>query len=224
MKVDRVPPDEDTIPSVMRPRGSPESFKRAIARYRPDVLRLLFIAEAPPAYRVNRLFYFHNIQSGDALFLEMMKVIYGAAIGFTEGEGFSKSLSAKDIRGRKSELLNRFVTDGYFLIDASERPMPDSATTSAKLTLIRQSLPGLKIRVKELLGGQGIPIVLIGGVTHEVCFGPLKEEGYQVINEEMINHPARGGQLLFRKKLRDTLNRIGRAQTSSLAESGRVAR
>jgi hypothetical protein len=152
MKVDRVLPAEDTIPSdvpsVIRPRGSPESFKRAMVRYRPDLLRLLFIAEAPPAYRVNRFFYFHNIQTCDALFLEMMKVIYGAAIGFTEGEGFSKSLPAKDVRGRKSELLARFVTDGYFLIDASERPMPDGATTSANLGLLRQSLPELKIRVK----------------------------------------------------------------------------
>jgi hypothetical protein len=218
MQVDRVPPAEDPsdVPSVIRPRGSPESFKQAMVRYRPELLRLLFIAEAPPAYRVNRLFYLHNVQTGDALFLEMMNLIYVASIGFTEGEGFSESLSAKDVRGRKSELLDRFVTDGYFLIDARERPMPDGATTSAKLALLRQSLPELKIRVKELLGGQGIPIVLIGGLTHEVCFGPLKEEGYQVINGEMINHPARGGQLLFRKKLRDTLNRIGRAKTSSL--------
>jgi hypothetical protein len=204
-----MPLDEDTIstdlPTAIRPRGSPESFKRAMERYRPDPLRLLFIAEAPPAYKVNRLFYFHDIQTGDALYLEMMKVIYGAQIGFTEGEGFARPLSAKDVRGRKSELLDRFASDGYFLIDASERPMPDGATTSAKLALLRQSLPGLMIRVKYLLGGQDIPIVLIGGVTHEACFDSLQEEGYHVINEEMINHPARGGQLLFRKKLRGAL-------------------
>jgi hypothetical protein len=218
MKLDRMPMDGDTIPSdlwsIIRPRGSQESFKRAMERYRPDPLQLLFIAEAPPAYKVNRLFYFHNIQTSDALFLEMMKVTYGAAIGFIEGQGFSRPLSAKDVRGRKSELLDRFMADGYFLIDTSERPMPGGATSSAKLALLRLSLPRLKIRVKELLGGRGIPIVLIGGVTHEACFGPLREEGYHVINEEMINHPARGGQLLFRKKLRDTLNRIGRTQSN----------
>jgi hypothetical protein len=153
MPVDRIPPDEDTIPSdlpsVIRRRGSPGSFKQAMVQYRPDPLRLLFIAGAPPAYKVNRLFYFHSVQTGDALFLEMMKVIYGAAIGFTEGEGFCKSLSAKDVRGRKVELLNRFVADGHFLIEASERPMPDGATTSAKFGLLRQSLRGLKIRVRS---------------------------------------------------------------------------
>jgi hypothetical protein len=219
MKISRIPSSDATISSDLvddvRPYGSPESFKRAMAQYRPDPLRLLFIAEAPPAYKANRLFYFHGIQTGDALFLEMIKVIYGAAVGFTEGEGFSRSLSARDVRRRKPELLDRFVSDGYFLIDASERPMPDDATASVKLALLRQSIPGLKIRVKELLGGQSIPIVLIGRATHEACFEPLKKEGYRVINKEMINHPARGGQLLFRKKLRETLNRIGPTQSNA---------
>jgi hypothetical protein len=227
MNIDPMSPNYDTIlsdsPKIVRLRGSLESFKRAMTRYRPEPLRLLFIAEAPPAYKVNRLFYFHDIKTGDALFLEMMKVIYGAFIGFSETEGFLKPMSVKDVRGRKPELLKRFVSDGYFLIDASERPMPDGATASAKLALLCQSLPGLKIRVKALLEEQRVPIVLIGGVTHDACFGPLKDEGYNVINEEMINHPARGGQLLFRKKLRATLNHIARTQSTPLKRgSGRT--
>ena len=220
MKIDPMSPNNDTTlsdpPNIVRLRGSLESFEQAMVRYRPDPLRLLFIAEAPPAYRVNRLFYFQDIKTGDALFLEMMKVVYGAFIGFSEAEGFLKPLSVKEVRERKPALLNRFASDGYFLIDASERPMPDGATAPAKLALLRQSLPGLKIRVKALLGEQPVPIVLIGRVTHEACFGPLKDEGYNVINEEMINHPARGGQLLFRKKLRDTLNQIGRTRSTPL--------
>lgn len=220
MKSEPMSHTNDTIlsepPNIGRRRGSLESFRQAMTRYRPDPLRLLFIAEAPPAYKVNRLFYFHDIKTGDALFLEMMKVLYGTFIGFSESEGFLKPLSIKDVRRRKPELLNRFVSDGYFLIDASERPMPDGATAPAKLELLRQSLPGLKIRVKALLGEQSVPIVLIGGVTHKACFSPLKDEGYNVINEEMINHPARGGQLFFRKKLRNTLNQIGRTQSTSL--------
>jgi hypothetical protein len=220
MTIDLMSPNENTVftdaLSAVRLRGSLESFKRAMTRYRPEPLRLLFIAEAPPAYKFNRLFYFHDIKTGDALFLEMTKVIYGALIGFTETEGFLRPLSAKDVRGRKPELLNRFVSDGYFLIDASEQPMPDGATAPTKLALLRQSLPELNIRIKALLGEQRVPIVLIGGVTHEVCFGPLKDEGYNVINEEMINHPARGGQLLFRKKLRAALNHIARTQSTSL--------
>src|ERR1700744_5784131 len=109
MKIDRTLMIQDpafgNVPSATRPQSSQESFKRAMDRYQPDPLRLLFIAEAPPAYKVNRLFYFHGVQTGDALFLEMMKVIYGAAIGFTEDGGFSTSMSAKDVRKHKAHLL-----------------------------------------------------------------------------------------------------------------------
>ena len=58
--------------------------------------------------------------------------------------------------------------------------------------------------------------MLIGAVTYEACFEPLKKEGYHVVNQQMINHPARGGQLLFRNKLRKMLDRIGRMQSTSL--------
>ena len=127
MKLDRTLMAQDTtfgdLASGTRPLGSNRSFKRAMDRYRPDPLRVLFIAEAPPAYKVNRLFYFHEVPTGDALFLEMMKVIYGAAIGFTEGGGFSGPMSAKDVRKCKPQLLSRFMADGLYLIDASERPI-----------------------------------------------------------------------------------------------------
>src|ERR1700753_2974932 len=135
------------LPSVARSEGSHESFKRAMDRYLPVPLRLLFIAEAPPAYKANRFFYFHEVQTGDALFLEMMKVVYGDAIGFKEGGGFTGPMLAKDVRKCKSQFLQKFRADGLFLIDASERTMPENATASTKLALLRRSLPGLKSRV-----------------------------------------------------------------------------
>jgi hypothetical protein len=204
------------LPSVARSEGSHESFKRAMDRYRPDPLRLLFIAEAPPAYKANRFFYFHEVQTGDALFLEMMKVVYGDAIGFTEGGGFTGPTLVKDVRRCKPRLLRRFMVDGLFLIDASERPMPENATASVKLALLQQSLPRLKVRLKSFLCDRSIPIVLIGRVTYEACFASLKEDGYHVVNEGMINHPARGGQLLFRKKLRETLKCVARMRSDAV--------
>jgi hypothetical protein len=207
-----------------RSQGSHKSFKRAMDRYRPDPLRLLFIAEAPPAYKANRLFYFHEVQTGDALFLEMMKVVYGNALGFTEEGGFTGPMSAKDVRKCKSQLLRQFMADGLFLIDASERPMPENATAPVKLALLRRSLPRLKIRLKNLLLGRCIPIVLIGRVTYEACFEPLKEEGYHVVNQKMIDHPARGGQRLFRNKLRDTLKGVAQMQSGPVRNETTKAR
>ena len=72
----------------------------------------------------------------------MMKTLYGCAVGFTENGPLSGS-SAEGIRSRKSELLARFMREGYFLIDASEVPMPEGASSSQKLALLRASVPRL---------------------------------------------------------------------------------
>jgi hypothetical protein len=182
------------------------AFAEATIRYKPPTVRILFIAEAPPAFRFNRLFYFEHLRDGDTLFLEMMKILYGSAVGFTEN-GFSSGSSAEGIRNRKSELLARFMREGYFLIDASEEPMPDRASSSQKLALLRASVPRLIVRLKEYAIDKSTPIVLIGGVTYSACAQSLINPGFNVINEAMIDHPARGGQLRFRQKLRCTLQR-----------------
>jgi hypothetical protein len=188
-------------------RGASKAvFAKAALRYKPATVRVLFIAEAPPAFRFNRLFYFEDLRDGDTLFLEMMKTLYGSAVGFTEN-GFSPGSSAEGIRSRKSEFLARFMREGYFLVDASEEPMPDRASSSQKLALLRASVPLLIVRMKEFAIDKNTPIVLIGGVTYSACAQSLMNLGFNVINEAMIDHPARGGQLRFRQKLRCTLQR-----------------
>jgi hypothetical protein len=179
-------------------------FEQASNRYLPDPVRLLFIAEAPPAFRVNRLFYFTGLTQGDTLFLEMMKVLYPADVGFN-GESFNVGFSVKQMRQNKEILLRRFQADGYFLIDASEQPMPDSATALTKTRLMTNALPALRQRLERLLPRKEIPIILIGGVTYAVCAVPLRHDGRKILNQSMINHPARGGQTLFRAKLRAAL-------------------
>jgi hypothetical protein len=186
--------------------ASKAAFARATIRYKPATIRVLFIAEAPPAFRFKRLFYFEDLHDGDTLFLEMMKTLYGSEVGFT-GNGFLPGSSAEGIRSRKSELLARFMREGYFLIDASEEPMPDRASSSQKLALLRASVPRLIVRLKEFAVDKNTPIVLIGGVTYSACAQSLMNLGFNVINEAMIDHPARGGQLRFRQKLRCTLQR-----------------
>jgi hypothetical protein len=186
--------------------ASKAAFAKATIRYKPATVRVLFIAEAPPAFRFNRLFYFEDLWNGDTLFLEMMKTLYGAAVGFTES-GFSPGSSAKGIRSHKSELLARFMREGYFLIDASEEPMPDRASSSQKLSLLRASVPRLIVRLKKFAVDNSTPVVLIGGVTYSACTQPLMSLGFNVVNESMIDHPARGGQLRFRQKLRCALLR-----------------
>lgn len=196
------------IVNQSRAIASKAAFAEATARFIPPTIRVLFIAEAPPAYRFNRHFYFDNLRNGDTLFLEMMKCLYGSAVDFKESS-FLPVGSAQEIRSHKLEFLAQFKRDGYLLIDASEEPMPDKASSHQKLALLRSALPRLLVRLKELRIDKSTPIVLIGGVTHSVCAQPLLAQDFNVINRAMIDHPARGGQLRFREKLRSTLQSSG---------------
>jgi hypothetical protein len=183
-----------------------QRFREATRRYRPDQLRVLFIAEAPPAIKVHRFFYFTDLTSGDTLFLEMMKVLYPVEVGYIHGS-FQPGSSVRQIRQRKPELLRRFQNDGYHLIDACEQPMPDGADTATKTRLMRSTLPLLQNKVRHLVAEQQVAIVLIGGVTYSVCAETLRLDKRNVVNNAMINHPARGNQKLFRRKLETVLKK-----------------
>ena len=130
--------------------NSLQHFAQASNRYLPDPIHLLFIAEAPPALRVHRFFYFTGLTNGDTLFLELMKVLYPAEVGFA-GESFQLGFSIQQMRHNKANLLCRFQADGYFLIDACEQPMPHRATTSTKMQRMKSALPALLQTLERLL-------------------------------------------------------------------------
>ena len=195
---------------TMRDGVAGDSLKRIEAarkRYLPSPLRVLFIAEAPPAVRTNRLFYFLDVKDGDTLFLEVMKVLYPREVGFVGG-AFKREMSAKRMRESKGELLSKFRADGYYLIDAYPRPMPDGVSSATKARLMRDELPALHSALDELLERKDTPLVLIGGVTYAVCAGPLRSAGWNVANEGMIDHPSQGGRVRFRSKFGSTLARL----------------
>jgi hypothetical protein len=183
------------------------SFEKASRKYRPASIKVLFIAEAPPAYRFERFFYFEHVSEADTLFLEMMKVLYPIETGFVPSR--KSGFQAKIVRQRKTEFLERFKRDGFYLIDAFEEPMPENAATAAKKRIIRDALPELKKKVRKLCRGGEVPVILIGGPTYSVCAEALLRDGLRVLNEEMINHPARGSQKHFRFKLGNVLRRSG---------------
>jgi hypothetical protein len=87
-------------------------YARAAERYRPNAVRLLWIAESPPPVKDGeepRYFYFDPMTRHDSLFREIMKTMFpGCAVPST---GQSK-------RG----LLTRFRDAGAFLIDICEGP------------------------------------------------------------------------------------------------------
>jgi hypothetical protein len=175
-------------------RGAPSiEIKRARQEYRPtDGIKVLFIAEAPPS-DPGRFFYFKRVGTRDGLFLEMMRALYVDA----------RELKAPALRGRKLEYLRRFKADGYYLIDAHDKPMPESATRAKKRRLLSDSLATLTDNVRSLVGVE-TRVVLISSAVYEVCYAPLKAAGFNVINSEMIDFPSSGRQSYFQRKLSNT--------------------
>jgi hypothetical protein len=183
-----------------------KSFAAASRKYRPAGIKLLFIAEAPPAYRFHRFFYFTGLKNGDTLFLEMMKVLYPEVVGFREGN--HSLYEAKAVRLMKESLLDRFFRDGMYLIDAVEEQMPDGADSAVKTRLMREALPALRRKVRRLSPLRDVPIILIGKLTCTVCLQTLREDGFLILNEGPISHPARGNQARFRPQLRKIVQRM----------------
>jgi hypothetical protein len=186
--------------------GNSSAFEAARNKYRPDQIELLFIAEAPPAYDPQRFFYFVPVDRGDALFLEMMKVLYPNRAKFIDyGDDRKPAFNAKQVRDHKGEFLEKFKQDGFYLIDAVDEPMPRNATGKMKEEKIRSSLRGLKDKVKALCGDRDVPVALLGALVYKICAPDLRAGGVRVLNEDKIRIPAQGGQKEFRRKLGDLL-------------------
>jgi hypothetical protein len=198
----------------------PPNFAEASRKYRPQAIKVLFIAEAPPAIRFERFFYFARVNEADTLFLEMMKVLYPIDTGFVEYEDSRKpEFDAKRVRWQKTELLDKFKRDGFYLIDASEQPMPEDADTTTKKHIIRSALPELRRKTRELSNEGDTRVILIGAPTYSICAEALRKDGVRVLNVEMINSPARGGQKLFRLKLGMVLRQFGIQTSDGVSKS-----
>ncbi|HGJ64879.1 TPA: hypothetical protein ENS27_05745 [bacterium] len=170
-------------------------FESARRKYKPGI-KFLLVAEAPPREDSGRFFYFENVSTGDSLFLETMKVLYP--------KDYTKT---KIVRQRKQEFLERFKGDGFYLIDSCDSPMEDSSPTK-KRKQIQKALPSLRSKLREL-ATDGVKIVLISATVYEVCNDILKSEGFNIINEELIDFPGSGGQKKFREKFGNLLKKNG---------------
>lgn len=120
-----------------------------------------------------------------------MKAIYPDAALLTE----------QQLESGKEEWLRRFQADGFYLIEALEVSQKHEVTKEERQRKIRQALPRLIRRVKELATAD-TKIILIKSNVFEVAAGPLREAGFDVLNHGLVDYPGQYNQRSYREKLK----------------------
>ncbi len=154
-------------------------------KYRPEEVRYLFIAEAPPCTE-GQFFYFENLTKGDALFLYTIRAVFPDLA----------EVPVKELRQRKEELLFRFKESGLFLEDAHAGMIPKGTTTAQKRQLLQGSQNDLIQRITPYKNSK---IILLSALVYNTLAEVLRQASFDVVNTEMIPFPGSGQQTKFKE-------------------------
>lgn len=141
---------------------------RASRKFRPDNVKLLLVAEAPPS-ALERYFYFAEVREQDALFRYVARALLGI----------------EPARDNKRDLLARLREEGVFLIDVSPDPLSG--------TPLSHFVPDLVKRVSALAPEK---VILIKATVYDAAFWALREADLPVVDER-IPFPGSGQQKRF---------------------------
>ncbi len=158
-------------------------FELARRKYRPELIKCLFIGEAPPAGDSKRFFYFEEVRKGDTLYLETIKALFPDDLA-----GLNKEQITNKLRSEKKYFLTKFFSNGFYLDDASKTPLPHKPSQSLKRRIIKSEIPGLIERVDSFIQPK-TPIILISSVVYEMCYAPLKNLDRNILNDSPIPFP-----------------------------------
>ncbi len=164
-------------------------FEVARQKYKPEIIKVLFIAESIPKEEDNRFFYFEDVPKGDSLFLEMMKHLYPE----------TKEFRPKVIRKGKAILLKQFQQDGYYLMDAVTKSVSGLSPNQKKKAIFNER-EMLVSRLRQQVNGNP-KIVLISATVFEVLHEYLTSEGFNIAHNESIPFAGFGNQTRFHTQL-----------------------
>jgi hypothetical protein len=162
--------------------------------FRPDKVRLLLIAEAPPS-ALDRYFYFPIVPRQDSLFREVARAL----------------LSVEPTRENKRQLLERLKGEGVFLIDAVPEPMAGQN---------RIDIGRLIGRVRRL---EPTKVIVVKTSVFDRIFEPLRDAGIPVVPIR-IPFPGSGQQIRFRQAFKLARRRQVRSGASAGPGKDEIAR
>lgn len=170
------------------------SYDEVRKKYRPVHIKVLLIAESPPPepqVQSSRQFYYTDrVRKDDRLFVNTIRALYPETLETPEAE----------LEENKEKWLQRFKSDGWYMIEALEDSQEHEVTKKQRQARIAEVLPRLLERVKELVEPR-TKIILIKSNVFDVAAEPLKQAGYHVLNTELVDYPGRFNQRAYREKI-----------------------
>ena len=164
----------------------PDDYRSAANRYRPKPVRVLFIAESPPAYSIESrksYFFFEENPGGDLLFSTIVHAVL--EIRYRKSDGVPKK-----------SILQCFQENGNWLMDAVEHPINKlngkRTSDNVRKEYIDREKSNLLARISALRAENGdtdITIVLVKNLVYECLAQPLRQSGYYVPQVGPIGFP-----------------------------------
>lgn len=177
------------------------SYDAARKRFRPQHIKVLMIAESQPpeaGIESSRQFYrVGHIYKEDRLFINTVRALYPETM----------EIDQRTLQEQKEQWLKRFQNDGWYMTEALETSLAHEVTKKQRQELIRQALPRLLERIKDL-ADKNTTIILVKSNVFDVAAQPLREAGFTVLNTELLDYPGRFNQKAYREKLAALAQRV----------------
>lgn len=164
-------------------------LEKARQKYKPEKVKYLLVAEAPPD-SVERFFYYDNVRQHDYLFLGISQALYPDL-----KETFLASGRNSQI---KNSILLKFQADGFYLLDLSELPL------SLMTRDLNSQLPTLVEKIK-MVANKETQIILIKATVYDTAFYYLQQNGFKNVVNIRIPFPGQGGQKRFQIQFNKSL-------------------
>jgi hypothetical protein len=163
-------------------------------QYRPKHIKFLLVAESqPPKPEVGGSRHFYRtdkVRPDDRLYINTVRALYPETM----------DIKQEELEASKKAWLERFMQDGWYMIESLETSLEHEVTKKQRQELIKAHLPQLLERVRGL-ADTDTKIILIKSNVFDIAASPLKEAGFTVLNTELLDYPGRFNQRAYREKL-----------------------
>ena len=170
------------------------TYEEIRQQYKPERIKVLLIAESPPPNaeaQGSRHFYrTDKVRMDDRLFINTIKALYPE----------TAETQVADLEKDKERWLQRFKNDGWYMIEAVEKSIVHAVKKPERQERIREALPRLIERVRGL-ANENTKLILIKSNVFDVAGEPLREAGFTVLNEKLLDYPGVFNQRAYREKL-----------------------